>query len=100
MFSRRKEFNKKLRAICPNVYFQPPDNLAIKYPAIVYSYDDVDDKYANNAKYGIIPGYQVIVVDVNPDSEIANQINSLPRSSFVREFKKDNLNHYIYRVYY
>lgn len=100
MFSRRKEFNKKLQAICPNVYFQPPDNLNLKFPAIVYSYDDVDDKFANNAKYGSIPGYQVIVIDVNPDSTIANQINRLPRSSFVREFKKDNLNHYIYRVYY
>lgn len=100
MFSRRKEFNKKLQAICPNVYFQPPDNLTIKYPAIVYSYDETDDKYANNEKYGSIPGYQVIVVDKNPDSTIANQINRLPRSSFVREFKKDNLNHYIYKIFY
>lgn len=100
MFSRRKEFNKLLRTICPNVYFQPPDNLSMKYPAIVYSYDDVDEKYANNNKYGSIPGYQVIVIDQNPDSQIASKIHKMPESSYVREFKKDNLNHYIYRVYY
>lgn len=100
MFSRRKEFNKLLRTICPNVYFQPPDNLSMKYPAIVYSYDDVDEKYANNNKYGSIPGYQVIVIDQNPDSKIANMIHKMPESSYVREFKKYNLNHYIYRVYY
>ena len=84
MFSRRKDFNKLLRTICPNVYFQPPDNLNLKFPAIVYNYDDVDDKFANNAKYGSIPGYQVIVIDRNPDSAIANQINNLQKSSFVR----------------
>lgn len=100
MFSRRKEFNKKLLTICPNVYFQPPNNLSMKFPAIKYDYDDIDEKYANNSKYGTIPGYQVIVIDRNPDSKIANEIHKLPRSSLIREFEKDNLNHYIYRVYY
>lgn len=100
MLRRRKEFNKLLKTICNNVYFQPPDNIRMKYPAIIYKVYLTEDEYANNNKYLGCTYYELTVVDRNPDSEVAMAVYRLPKSSFVREFKSDDLNHYIFRVYY
>lgn len=100
MLRRRKDFNSLLKTICNNVYFQPPDNIRMKYPAIVYKVYSPEDTYANNNKYVGNTSYELTVIDRNPDSEIANKVYGLPKSSFVREFKSDDLNHYIFRVYY
>lgn len=100
MLRRRKEFNNLLKTVCDNVYFQPPDNIRMQYPAIVYRVYLPEDEYANNDKYVGHTIYELTVIDRNPDSEVAMAIYRLPKSSFVREFKSDDLNHYIFRYYY
>ena len=34
-----------------NVYFQPPENLKIKYPAIIYSLNNINLRFADNMPY-------------------------------------------------
>ena len=36
-----------LRSLAPNVYFQPPETIKIKYPCIIYSLDDYDTRFAD-----------------------------------------------------
>lgn len=83
-----------------NVYFQPPESVRMKYPAIVYSRDDIENSHANNRVYMQNVAYQVIVIDKDPDSEIVKRVSQLPMCSFDRHYKADNLNHDAFIIYY
>lgn len=83
-----------------NVYFQPPANVAMKYPAIVYERDKMDTVHADNVPYRSINGYQVTVIDQDPDSPVPGKIAQLPSSSFSRRFAADDLNHDVFDVYF
>lgn len=83
-----------------NVYFQPPESIKMKYPAIVYSRDDIDNSFANDSVYMQSLAYSVTVIDSDPDSEIVDKISKLPRCQYDRHYKADNLNHDIFTIYY
>ena len=83
-----------------HVYYQPPENVKMEYPAIVYSRDDIRSLYANNQIYGKQHAYEVIVIDYDPDSEIVERVVSLPSSRFLRHYVSDNLNHDVFLLYY
>ena len=83
-----------------NVYYQPPESVKINYPAIVYSRDDVDSKYANNKKYIHTDRYEIIVIDRKPDNAVIDKILELPCCSFNRHYTADNLHHDVLTLYY
>lgn len=83
-----------------NVYFQPPENVKMRYPAIVYNRDYGLSEFAGNLPYRHTRRYAVTVIDSDPDSELPIRIASLPMSTFSRSFRVDNLNHDIYMLYY
>ncbi len=89
-----------LETLCPNVYFQPPANLQLVYPCIIYQRDDADTKFAGNRPYQYAVQYQVTVVDRNPDSLIPLKVANLPMCVFNRFFVADNLNHDVYSLYF
>lgn len=83
-----------------NVYFQPPANLQMKYPAIVYSRDDAETLFADNDVYRRMKRYQVTVIDQNPDSEFPDKVAELPMCTYDRFFTADNLNHDVFNLYF
>lgn len=83
-----------------NVYFQPPENLQMVYPCIVYQRDDLRTKFANNVPYGAVQRYQVTVIDRSPDSPIISKVAALPRCVFNRFFVAEGLNHDVYTLYF
>lgn len=83
-----------------NVYFQPPANIKMKYPAIVYQMDSADTQFADNLPYTYTKRYQVTVIDRNPDSEIPDKIAMLPMCIFDRPFVSDGLHHWIFNLYF
>lgn len=83
-----------------NVYFQPPASVAMKYPAIVYSLDDIENSFANNGVYAQAIGYMVTIIDKNPDSEYVKKVSKLPMCSYDRHYVADNLNHDVFTLYY
>lgn len=83
-----------------NVYFQPPESIKMKYPAIVYSRDDIDNSFANDSVYMQSLAYSVTVIDSDPDSEIVAKVSRLPRCQYDRHYKADNLNHDMFIIYY
>jgi hypothetical protein len=95
----------KLQTILENllgsdqVYFQPPENVKMQYPAIVYFRDRAVTRHADNLKYMDHTMYEVTVIDRDPDSTISEKVRSLPKCSFERSFKQDGLNHDIYSLY-
>ena len=83
-----------------NVYFQPPPDIEIVYPAIIYNrnYQSVD--FADNSPYTRRIRYQITVIDKDPDSLIPDKVAELPLTTYVRHFTTENLNHDIYYIYF
>lgn len=83
-----------------NVYFQPPTNVIMQYPCIVYSRNSVDTKFADNSPYQFTKQYQVTVIDRNPNSGIPDKVAALPLCKFETFFTKDNLNHDVFNLFF
>ena len=58
---QRSDLHEILREIMGNgnVYFQPPSNIQMKYPAIVYERDYSDTQFAGNSPYSHTWRYQL-----------------------------------------
>lgn len=83
-----------------NVYFQPPSNLAMQYPCIVYAQDNAKTEFAGNHPYSRTKRYQVTIIDRNPDTLIPDDVAQLPLSNLNRIFTADNLHHYVFTLYF
>ena len=83
-----------------HVYYQPPENLKMEYPAIRYSKSDEEDIYANNIKYLSMSVYDLVVIDKKPDNPVIKKLLELPYSEFDRHYVADGLNHDIIRLLY
>ena len=84
-----------------NVYFQPPEDMKLQYPCIIYFKSTFPIRYANNSFYGMRQGYTVTVVDKDPDSEIPYDILKHFEYCKIDSFyKSENLNHTKLTLYY
>ena len=83
-----------------NVYFQPPPTIKLNYPAIIYELDGINQSHANDEVYNIDKRYSVTLIDANPNSKFVHELAYLPKCRFNRHFKSDNLNHYVFTLYY
>lgn len=83
-----------------NVYYQPPDQITINYPAIIYSRARIKNTFANNRPYLQKNAYRVIVADYNPDSEIVERVSLMETAKFERHYTVNNLNHDSFMVFY
>lgn len=99
---RRPELGKIFREILGtgNVYFQPPGNVRMSYPAIKYQRIEMEFKHADDGVYNLRVRYMVTVIDSDPDSEIVKRISMLPLCRFERHYVQDNLNHDVFEIYY
>lgn len=83
-----------------NAYFQPPESTKMQYPAIRYSLSDIDNQHADDLPYRQSWVYQLIVIDKDPDSIIADKVAQLPMCSMDRSYTADNLNHFVFTLYF
>ena len=81
-------------------YFQPPETVKMSYPCIVYSLDADKGLHANNKLYFLRKRYMLTVIDKNPDSVIPDAVRGLSYCDFERSYKKDNLNHWVFTIYF
>lgn len=82
------------------VFFQDPGNYRMAYPAIIYKISSLDTKHADNVPYSQTWQYEVTVMDRSPDSAVSKEISRLPKSSFSSFYTADQLNHFIYNLYF
>lgn len=83
-----------------HVYYNPPENLKMEYPAIRYSKNDIENTYASNIKYISRNVYDLVVIDKKPDNPVIKKLLELPYSEFDRHYVADGLNHDIIRIFY
>ena len=83
-----------------NVYFQPPESVKMKYPAIRYKRNRIDNTFADNEVYRQALSYEITTMDSDPDSEIPLKVSRLPMCRHDRGYCADNLNHEVFVLYY
>lgn len=99
---RRQDLQLKLEEILESdqVHFQPPANVSMSYPAIVYEQDYAVSEFASNQPYRYTKRYQLTVIHRDADNPVPDLIAMLPMCVFVRSFRADNLYHKIFNIYF
>lgn len=83
-----------------NVYFQPPANVQMQYPCIVYQRDQARTEFAGDLPYRYAQRYQVTIIDRDPDGDTLGKIAALPMCLYNRGYAADGLNHDVFSLYY
>lgn len=87
--------------IAGRVYFQPPETVKLRYPCIIYELSGINTRKANNQLYNAKKRYSLTLITRDPDTSYPDLIlKSLQYCSFNRYFQMDNLNHYVFDLYY
>lgn len=84
-----------------NVYFQPPETLKIKYPAIIYELSNIDLKKANNNNYLKDRNYKVTLIHSDPENDLVDKLlDHFLYIELERPYKAGNLYHYVFNLFY
>lgn len=102
MSQSRLDLHEELKRLLGsgNVYYQPPESEKIKYPAIIYSLNDIDNTYANNNVYRQDRSYLITVIDKRPDNPVIDKLSVYPYCSYEREYKTENLHHTVFELFW
>lgn len=99
---RRITLHSELKALLGNdhVYFQPPENIKIEYPAIIYERRNIDARYSDNRVYNTTSEYNVTIVDSDPDSIIVDKMSKFRTARYIRKYVSNGLYHDIFKIFY
>jgi hypothetical protein len=99
--SSRLDLHRELMDFILDVYFQPPSNIKLTHPCIVYHKVNKIREYANDGLYLGKQGYQVTLMETDPDSPIADAMEQyFQYCSITQHFAMDNLNQTVLTLYY
>lgn len=99
--AKRIELHNQLLQFLPNVYFQPPADIRMTYPCIVYKKVTKDIDHANDSIYKEEQEYLITVMDRDPDSTIADEIlRHFQYAAPGQFFVVDNINQQTIKLYY
>lgn len=91
----------ELLQFLPNVYFQPPSNITMNYPCIVFNKNGKNRQYGNDGVYLSKQGYQIMVIEIDPDTDVADRIEKhFQYCTISQYYTVDNLNHTTLNLYY
>lgn len=100
---RRPELHQLLKSLFdgePHVYHQRPPSKGMQYPCILYKLTGMPEKNADNLPYFTHREYQLTVIDTDPDSQLREKVAKLKWCRFVRTYVADNLNHFVFNLFY
>ena len=100
----RLELHEKLCQILGSnhVYYQPPETIRMKYPAIVYDLYRVNQQYGDSLNYRIIPQYNITFIDRETNLDwIDAMLETFQNYCYYeRSYTAENLVHYSFMLYY
>ena len=82
-----------------HTYLNPPPSVRMRYPAIKYSLNSIDQTFASGGLYQAKPSYQVILIDPEIDTKYLKPMLQIPYCRFNRFYIADNLNHWVFTIY-
>lgn len=100
--TRRQKLHTELKALgARKTLFQPPPDVLLEYPAIIYTRKSTYTTAADNKNYTGHTYYQIEVIDPDPDSTlVAALLDKFQMIKHVNNFKTNNLNHDVFNLYY
>ena len=96
----RFQLQALLESIAENVYFQPPPNIDLSYPCIIYARDGSHVNHADDILYQHVKRYMVTVIDRNPDSNLPDMVENLRWCKYDRFYALENLNHHVFSLFF
>lgn len=81
------------------VYFQPPENLKIGYPAIVFHLSKIEVDRASDMPYKGAKEYSVTLITKDPEPDVIDEILKIPYSSLDTTYISDGMNHFVFAIY-
>ena len=100
-WSQLQEILQEIMGVNNKVYYQPPENLQIKYPCIVFDLSNALSDYADNFPYMKTKRYTVTLITRTADNdEFVDKLLDLPMCTFDRRFINDNLVHDVFNIYF
>lgn len=101
VWSELQEILQEIMGPNNKVYYQPPENLKLTYPCIVYERTNALTTYADNKPYHITKRYTVTLITKSADNDqYLDKLLELPMCTFDREFKTDGLVHDVFNIYF
>ena len=83
-----------------NVYYQPPENFKMKYPAIRYSLSNIFNHHASNIVYKQSNRYTLVLISSNPLEPCKEKLSQIPTCKHIQSYIADNLYHDVFEIYY
>ncbi len=96
----RLELHAIFKELTEHVYNQPPTNVAIQYPCILYKRTAEEVQWADNRRFADKIRYEVTVIDPNPDGTLWQKVRELPLCKLERHFTADTLNHDVFNLFF
>lgn len=83
-----------------NVYHDPPSNIHLNYPCIIYKRTQVDTRKADNIRYINWYPYDVQIISKDPDFELFDSfLDNFDYGYEGAPFVTDNLHHSNFTIY-
>lgn len=100
MASRMKIQSRLEELFKMKVYFQPPPNLGLEFPCIVYSKVRTDVRRGDNKTYNFYDQYSVTHISKSYDESVpVTLLTGFTYARQDRDFKTDGLYHQVFTVY-
>ena len=100
-WSQLQEVLQEIMGPNNRVYYQPPENIKLTYPCIVYERSNALTTYADNNPYRKTKRYAVTLMSRTADNDqYVDKLLDLPMCTFDREFKTDGIVHSVFNIYF
>ena len=100
MRTYRDLFHLLQKAVDHNrVYFQPPENLKIGYPAVIFHLSKVKLDHADDVPYKGAREYSVTLITNEPEPEVLDEILKIPYTTLDTTYISDGMNHFVFTTY-
>ena len=81
------------------VYFQPPENLKIGYPAVVFHLSKIKLDHADDVPYKGAREYSITLITKEPEPEVLDEIIKIPYTTLDTTYISDGMNHFVFTTY-
>ena len=102
VMASRLQLHKALKDLgILNVYFQPPENVKLKFPCIVYKFTKFETEHADDNPYAIKKKYNILYITKDPDDNKPEEIAwAFSTISHINTYVSDTLYHHSYDLYF
>jgi len=97
---RRLQLDAILTTITEHVYFQPPEDIRMEYPCVVYEKAPGSTKYADNKPYAYDQQYELKLITEDPDDPIFDELVALSMSKHSQSYVAENLYHHVFAIFH